>query len=218
MEVHAGRASAPGVTAYAGGPAELAYFAQAQVLFAHFGILPPVAYPRASVLLLERSIERLVERTGFTLADMARPQEELATEVGRRAMPEEIEATLAGLGRSVTEGYGALIELAASVDPTLQGALGRLRNEILARIGDSERRLVRAVKSRQTITLEQLERARANLYPLNQPQERVLNVFPFLARYGPELLERIAEAIEVPFGRRNEAEPVEARAANRAAG
>ena len=41
--------------------------------------------------------------------------------------------------------------------------------------------------------LGQLARARAAVWPQGKPQERVLNAAPFLARYGPPLLEQVRE-------------------------
>ena len=40
---------------------------------------------------------------------------------------------------------------------------------------------------------------RIPLRPEGEPQDRVLNVVPFLARHGLSLLTRMAEAIEVPL-------------------
>ena len=43
------------------------------------------------------------------------------------------------------------------------------------------------LKRRQETELGQLARARAAVFPNEKPQERVLTVAPFLARYGPAL-------------------------------
>jgi hypothetical protein len=39
-----------------------------------------------------------------------------------------------------------------------------------------------------------------NLHPDGAPQERVLNVLPYLARYGPGLLRDAARAMEAKLG------------------
>jgi hypothetical protein len=44
--------------------------------------------------------------------------------------------------------------------------------------------------------LGQLARARALVLPDGQPQERLLTIASFLARYGPALLEELSESIE----------------------
>ena len=55
---------------------------------------------------------------------------------------------------------------------------------------DIERKLVQHLKRRQEIELGQIAKARAMVLPDNKPQERILTVAPFLARYGPSLLTR----------------------------
>jgi bacillithiol biosynthesis cysteine-adding enzyme BshC len=185
--------------AYVGGPAEISYFAQLNALFPEFGMEPPVAFPRFSVTLVEPAVRRVLDRLALEEADLARPRHELATRLARDAMPAEVRASLDALGGSLADGYRRLIERASAIDPTLEGALGSLRNESLARLAESEHRIVKRLKDREADTLAQLDRVRARLRPQGEPQERVLNVVPFLARYGPDLLRRIFEEMRIPL-------------------
>jgi uncharacterized protein YllA (UPF0747 family) len=59
-----------------------------------------------------------------------------------------------------------------------------------------EKKLVQHLKRRQEIELGQIAKARTLLLPENKPQERVLTIAPFLARYGPSLISDLSEAIE----------------------
>ena len=52
------------------------------------------------------------------------------------------------------------------------------------------------LKRRQETELGQLARARTAVFPGGKPQERVLTVAPFLARYGTGLLGELATAFE----------------------
>lgn len=185
--------------AYVGGPGELSYFAQLGVLFDQFGMEPPVAYPRASVTLVEPSAERALAALGLRAAELGRPLHELRTAVARSAVPDEVRDALDRLGSGLAAGYRELIQRAAADDPPLAATLGRLRNESLARLGESERRVVRRIKARDTAAQQRLERVRAQLAPFGEPQERVLNVLPFLAKHGPSLLDRIRAAIEIEW-------------------
>jgi uncharacterized protein YllA (UPF0747 family) len=74
----------------------------------------------------------------------------------------------------------------------VQGA----RNQALTGVQDIERKLVQHLKRRQEIELGQISKARTLVLPENKPQERVLTIAPFLARYGPSLLTELSEAIE----------------------
>jgi bacillithiol biosynthesis cysteine-adding enzyme BshC len=185
--------------AYVGGPGEISYFAQLSALFPAFAISPPVVYPRASATLVEPAMQRLLDKLGLGLDELSRPVHELVDELARRAMPPEVGHLVEELSRSVTDGYRRLIEVAGAVDPTLEEALASLRNQVLARIGDSEKKVVRQLKRKEEIAVGQLERVRANLRPDGVPQDRVLNLLPFLSRHGPRLLAEIAEAVRPEF-------------------
>lgn len=181
--------------AYIGGPGEVSYFGQLSPLFEEFGMSPPVVYPRASITLVEEGLERRMEGLGLAAADLRRPRHELVESLARRAMPKDVRDSLARLSRGVSGGYKDLIETAKSLDPTLAGALGSIRNESMSRIGRAERKILRRLKELEGERVRELDRIRARLAPGGQPQERVLNVLSFLARYGPELLAGVAESI-----------------------
>jgi len=71
------------------------------------------------------------------------------------------------------------------------------RNAAYVQLEEVEKKIAAHLKTRNAVGLEQLEKARTNLFPLGQPQERVLSVMPYLARYGPELLQAIAGQLVV---------------------
>jgi uncharacterized protein YllA (UPF0747 family) len=58
-----------------------------------------------------------------------------------------------------------------------------------------EKRLVNHLKKRQATETQQIARARELVLPLGRPQERVVTVAPWLARYGPALLTDLAAVI-----------------------
>ena len=69
----------------------------------------------------------------------------------------------------VAEGYQRAIDGAEPIDPTLKGALGRLRNEVLHRLAESERKVIQGVKRRDFAKTAQLDRILGSLRPLGKP-------------------------------------------------
>ncbi len=183
--------------AYVAGPGEAAYFAQLGPLFGEFGIEPPVVFPRFSVTLLAPAARRALERLGLAPAELERPEHEIVSRLARARLPAEVADALREVREGLAAGYARLIDAAGEVDPTLRGALGSLRNRSLLAAADAEHKAVAAVARRSEEVAAGVRRARAELRPHGEPQERVLNVFTFLAAYGPALLPRIAERMEV---------------------
>lgn len=183
--------------AYVAGPSELSYYAQVRCLFQAHGMEMPVVYPRASVTLIEAKVRKVLDKFGLGVEDFRRPTHEVAARVLREELPEDVVEALAWLRRALGEGYGRLAEAAKKVDATLGGPVIGARNAAYVQLEEVEKKIAAHLKTRNAVGLEQLEKARTNLFPLGQPQERVLSVMPYLARYGPELLQAIAGQLAV---------------------
>jgi bacillithiol synthase len=184
--------------AYVAGPGELRYFGQIGCLFEAHGILPPVVVPRSSMTLIEPGIRRLLTRLGLEHTALRSPFDEVVIEVVRRDMPPAAVIALEQLRQSLHAAYEQLTAATDAIDPTLAGPLMAARDRSLLQANDAERRILRQLKRRHAVLVEQLGRAAASLHPGGVPQERVLNPLQFLARYGPafmDLLEHRAEPV-----------------------
>jgi bacillithiol biosynthesis cysteine-adding enzyme BshC len=182
--------------AYVGGPGEIAYFAQVSALFGQFGRMPPVAVPRFAGLIVEPTVERSLEKLGFAVAELAESRDVLVEKLARRAMPDDATRTLAGIREEVVSRFDELAGIVEGIDPTLVGALAAERDRILLRTARAERGIGRAHKRSDRVALDRLDRVLDALRPNGQPQDRVLSVAPFLARYGERFLDEVREAID----------------------
>ena len=179
--------------AYVGGPGEIAYLPQAAPVFEGHGIERPVVHPRVSLVVVERKVEKVLRKFDLELDTMARPHHELAGRIAREEMPSEIREGLASLRTGIGGGAEELARAAAAVDPTLRGAVESFRGQATGLIEDLERKIVQGIKRENEIALTQLAKAQLNLFPLGQPQERVLHPFQFLVRYDREFLSLVME-------------------------
>jgi len=184
--------------AYVAGPGELAYFAQLLPVYQAFDVPMPLIVPRASLTLLEPRVAQLLERFHLGLPDLTSEPEQLASRVLRAHLPPDLDATLAKARESVEEIFRGVGEAIAAVDPTLRATVGQASGHIQGHLDQLERKAVQALKRREAETRQQVQRVREALMPGGKPQERVLPLLPFLARYGPAVLERIRSAIDGP--------------------
>jgi bacillithiol biosynthesis cysteine-adding enzyme BshC len=185
--------------AYVGGPAETAYFAQIGPLFRAYGIRPPVAYPRLSVRLVPEEAAEKKRALELTEEELRLPEHELLSAVARRRLPAEVNERLQTLRAGLVEGFGALMDAGAGIDGNLDMALGARRNRALLEVADAERKILAHFKKADPGITRDLPFVRSHLAPRGTPQERLLNVFPYLA-IRPTLLRDIAERMEIGFG------------------
>lgn len=179
--------------AYVGGPGELRYLALAEAVYQGLGVSPQLPVPRWSGYLVEPRVDRVLAKFGASVEELLAPGERLEARVARTQLPPEAEPSLAALRRAIEEQYGVLERAATEVDPTLERSIGGLKGRALAGLDRAEKKLIQHLKRRHATETEQIRRARTALQPGGRPQERVLTVAPFLARYGPGILTQLRD-------------------------
>jgi bacillithiol biosynthesis cysteine-adding enzyme BshC len=182
--------------AYLAGPGEMSYLPLARPVYERMRVPRQAVLPRWSGILVEPRVERVLRKFEIDLGDLLEPAGALESRLVRSQLPEDVSRTLDTLRHALTAGYDALVESAAAIDPTLTRPVQGVKHQALSGLQDIERKLVQHLKRRQETELGQLAKARTLVLPDNQPQERVLTVAPFLARYGPSLIDELSEAIE----------------------
>jgi bacillithiol biosynthesis cysteine-adding enzyme BshC len=181
--------------AYLGGPGELRYLGLADAVYGPLYIARQRPLPRWSGLIVDARTDRVLEKFGATLAELQEPGQKLEARVVREQLPPEAATALRELRAALATHYGALTRAAVAIDPTIEKTIRNLAQQAEAGTEDAEKRLVGHLKKRQATETQQIARARELVLPLGRPQERVLTLAPWLARYGPALLRELLEAI-----------------------
>jgi len=181
---------------YLGGPAELRYLAFTPPVYRRLGVERQRPLPRWSGVLVEPRVDRVLEKFGIELAELLDPSGSVEARLVRSQLPSEALDALAAIRAAVEEGYGTLEKSASDIDPTLVRPMQGARHQALAGTQEIEKKLVQHLKRRQETELGQISRARTAVLPGGKPQERVLTLAPFLARYGPALVDDLRDAIE----------------------
>jgi bacillithiol biosynthesis cysteine-adding enzyme BshC len=184
-------------SAYVGGPAEVAYFAQSEVLYERIlGRTTPIL-PRLSATLIEPAIAGLLARHEVSLPDVIqsvlRDPLELAQRLGARAISAVGKRKLAAAGSALNTELSSLATYMHSLDP----GLGRAADVSSSKMRYQMNRMRRLAANYELRREQSLSRDAGlitlNLFPDRHPQERVLAAAWFLARYGEGLPELLVE-------------------------
>jgi uncharacterized protein YllA (UPF0747 family) len=181
--------------AYMAGPGELAYFAQVGALAEVLATATPLALPRWSGLIVEPYVDRILERYGLAIDDL-RDRHEVVRRLVVKRMPTGVTKALADMRETTHRAVDALrAALAGDRRPLVdQRVVDGAEGQLMHRVDRLERRVLAAAKRREVEIVEHVDAAHAALYPLGDPQERVLNVLPMLAREGPTLFDAMRRA------------------------
>ncbi|MGH7631640.1 MAG: bacillithiol biosynthesis cysteine-adding enzyme BshC [Gemmatimonadales bacterium] len=181
--------------AYLGGPGELRYLALTPPLYARLGVARQRPLPRWSGVLVEPRVTRVLEKFGVTLPELMQPPGPLEARLVRSQLPGDALEALESLRAAIDASYEAVARRASEIDPTLAKPVQGVRHQALAGTHEVEKKLVQHLKKREETELAQLARARTAVWPQGKPQERLLTLAPFMARYGPALLGGLLGAI-----------------------
>ena len=181
-------------SAYVGGPAEIAYFAQSEVLYEGIlGRTTPVL-PRLSATLIEPAVAEVLAQHELALTDVIslRP-EELAVRLGARAMPIENKRKLAAAGNALDAELESLMAYMHSLD----AGLGRSAEMAASKMRYQMNRL-RRLSANYQLQREASLRRHADalalaLFPNGHLQERLIGAAWFLSRYGEGLASVLVE-------------------------
>jgi bacillithiol synthase len=183
--------------AYIGGPAEIAYFAQLRPNYGLLGRVDPAPLPRASFTLIEKRHARTMDKYDIKFADLFAGFEEVMKTVVERSLDQNTATVFDETEKDFNDRLDKLSASLTAVDPTLADALKGGREKILYQLHNLRTRFIHNRGKRDETAKQQIERLFAALYPNKNLQEREINVFYFLARYGYELIDRLYDEVEV---------------------
>lgn len=178
--------------AYAGGPGEIAYFAQLAPIATALGVERPVAVPRWSTTIVEPAIESILDRYRVEPQQL-KDFDTLITQLVKARMPAEVTQPLTGLRADIDRAATAL-GAAAGKHRIDAKVIDGIRAQLALRLDRAERRITAALKRNEAELRRDLGTARASLYPEGVRQERSLSFVPFLARYDRPLIKRMLVA------------------------
>ena len=179
--------------AYIGGPAEIAYFAQAEVVYQKLlGRVTPVL-PRMSATLIEPRTEKLLTKYGIGLQDLFHGESQLRDTLASRSLPRDLQDNFELARRTVQVGLERISQSLRQLDATLVEAAERAARKVRYQIDRLQKRAAQAELRRSEILARHAAQIENALYPNKSLQEREIAGLHFYARYGPELIGRLVE-------------------------
>jgi uncharacterized protein YllA (UPF0747 family) len=180
--------------AYIGGPAEVAYFAQAAAVYRTLEMPMPAIVPRINATLVEPRLARAAEKYGIELEDVLAGGDRLRQKAVGAADRGDI---FERVRSSVDAEIESLRPQLSGVDATLAGALDTALQKVRYQVDALKGKYVTAAARRDQTLERRLGALSHALFPGNKPQERLLNIATFIARYGPEIVPLLGRRLRV---------------------
>jgi bacillithiol synthase len=181
--------------AYIGGPAELAYLAQSQVIYSQLLGRQPVPLPRAGFTLLDSHSAKLMARYDLRVPDFFAGEAALREKAAAKLVSPALTALMAETRTATAKSLDRLKTELTGFDSTLAKALNRSRRKIEYQLEKTERKVGRQTMLRNERASHDAAALTNLIYPHKHLQERLYSILPFLAKYGPGLVDEVYDHI-----------------------
>jgi bacillithiol biosynthesis cysteine-adding enzyme BshC len=172
--------------AYVGGPGEIAYFAQLKTVYEMFDMSMPIVYPRATATILEDKINKVLEKYSLSIPDLAGDLDSVLTKISEQVAEVKVD----GLFEMMNEKIRAAVVEASfgiqQIDPTLKGAVDSTTQKFEQQLQGLKEKTAKAQQQKQEVSLKQIRKAAATIFPNENFQEREFTVLQFMNKYGLE--------------------------------
>jgi len=183
--------------AYIGGPAELSYLAQSEVMYRVLLGRMPVAVHRAGFTLLDARGRKLMDRYHLCLSDFFHGEGALRERIAAALVPSGLAGVLDETRGAVNQAVQRLEGELAGFDPTLNAAVRKSYSKIAYQLSKIERKAGREILARDARASSEASYLSNLIYPQKHLQERLYSIIPFLAKHGPELIGQLAENVHL---------------------
>lgn len=181
--------------AYVAGPSELAYLGQSQVLYSALNRPMPAVFPRCGFTLLDRRVERWMEKYQVTAEDVWLGQDHLSQRIAATALSEGWSERFDQTEKELAELLSRLRKDIEVLDPTLLDTLNHAEEKIQYQVEKLKAKLTRSVLSRSDVLARHEQALLRAIMPEKELQERVVTGVYFLGRAGYGLLDRLLDQI-----------------------
>jgi bacillithiol biosynthesis cysteine-adding enzyme BshC len=181
--------------AYTGGAAEVAYFAQAAVVYeALVDRVTPIV-PRFSASIIELKSQVLLDRYGLGLSDFFEGPEALRETLAKRTLPQELQAAFDQAEMALRKSLDGISGPLARLDKTLVEAANNAASKMHHQLDQLRSRAARAELRQSEVLARHADQLSNALYPNKALAEREIAGIYFIARYGSELLRNLYDSI-----------------------
>jgi uncharacterized protein YllA (UPF0747 family) len=170
--------------AFIGGPAELSYIGQSQVVYEHLLGRMPVMLPRAGFTLLDAKANKLLDKYGLTVEAVWEGSQELRRKMEGASIPKSLSKDFDRDQKEIAKMLERLGKQIEKLDPTLAGTVERTKKGIEFHLEQLRQKAGRAQDQKLGILASHEQHLESLLNPHKGLQERELCLLPFLARWG----------------------------------
>jgi bacillithiol biosynthesis cysteine-adding enzyme BshC len=181
---------------YVGGQAEIAYFAQCEVVYKTLlGRVTPIL-PRCSATLIEERQHKIMEKFSLELTEIFQQPETLKKLIAARILPADLQSEFHSATENLESSFEPIMHTLQKLDPTLAEAAKRSASKMRYQLNRLRNLAVTAELRRNEAISRKSEELSAALFPNGTLQEREIAGVNYLARHGLGLIAKLHDVLQ----------------------
>jgi len=175
--------------AYIGGQGELAYWLQLNSYFEQIGVKFPLLILRDSALIVSSRLYQRIQKVGIDLSDLQKDQQQVIKELLQKSAQVDLEQEK----KDLTALFDSIVAKAKVADTTLEAtAKAELQKQITS-LENLEKRFFKALKTKEDVKVQQVQKIWEECFPGNGLQERSENFFAIQSQLQEGIIEKMME-------------------------
>ncbi|MEH6939193.1 bacillithiol biosynthesis cysteine-adding enzyme BshC [Bacillus sp. JJ664] len=180
--------------AFVGGPGEIAYWAELKGIFEVFDLEMPPVFLRHMFTIFERNIVSSMEDFSLDITESLQDSlEEKKKSWVKAQISVDYKNVFEQSRKALLELHEPLQEVTKEVAPNLNDFSKKNYLKIEEQILLLERKIEESILKRHEEQIAKWNRIIHSISPIGRPQERVLNIYYYINKYGPDFVHQLCE-------------------------
>ena len=177
--------------AFVGGPSEISYWLELKELFNHHNVPMPVLFHRSCLLILEKSISNKLEKFSIKNSDVFLPADEMIKKFIHTK--ENGHPAFGNVTTAISDEFFKLSTAVTLIDPSLRAAVEAESQKVSTSLHTLEEKIVRSLKKKNEIEVNQIRKIKEKLFPGGKLQERHESLLTFYLSWGSSFIETLKD-------------------------
>jgi bacillithiol biosynthesis cysteine-adding enzyme BshC len=178
--------------AYIGGPGEIAYWLQLKGVFDLYEVPFPTVVLRDSALLISPSLKKKLDKLQLTVHSLFQSKKQIVDSW----LAQHGNVDLTAQKQLLDELFRQINQTATAIDSTLGGFVSSEYTRQLSTLDNIEKKMVKVLKTKEEVRIQQLEKILSEVFPDGNPQERVVNYFQFADVMPDNFISELIESFD----------------------
>ncbi len=177
------------------GPGEVSYFAQFKDVYDLFKMKCSIVYPRFSATFIEKSVEKSIKRLNINLEDLDLSYDNLKKQLFKENVGSDVENVLQNFEIEVLSKVESLRKYLTNNDIYVGSSFNRINENFKKEIKKLKNKIMNEHLLKNELLKKDLDKIYLNVFPLNNTQEKIINIFYFINKYGFDLIENLLKLV-----------------------